>query len=119
MNTIGAMAKTTEESDRLREEFLKEIQTDGIKAEMYDEPIARLRVSLLDEDSIKQARYLERTRALTYLVEKRNNAEGKPESIKEIRHVRELTDEQLEKRLQEAAKPAHSEPEPKPDKILH
>ena len=115
------MAQRTRESEKKCEELLREIQADGLTAEQLDDPIARILQSLSDPGSIQEARYLERARAYAYLVDKRRLFEGKPDSIKEHRHVRELTDEQLEKRLKEELikHATHSEPEPKPDKILH
>ena len=101
--------------------MVRDIQADGLTAEQLDDPIARILESLSDPDSITEARYLERARAYAYLVDKRRLFEGKPDSIKEHRHVRELTDEQLQKAIQqETAKlEQHSEPKSEPDKIFH
>ena len=115
------MAYRTKESEEKCEELLRDIQADGLTAEQLDDPIARILESLSDNDSITEARYLERARAYVYLVDKRRLFEGKPESIKETRHVRELTDEQLNERIrEETAKLAtNSEPKSQSDKTIH
>ena len=119
--TIRAMAHRTKESEEKCEALLREIHADGLNAQQLDAPIARILESLSDHASIKEARYLERARAYAYLVDKRRLFEGKPESITEHRHVRGLTDQQLEERLKEetAKLQAHSESKSDSDKILH
>jgi len=112
------MADKTEESRKKFEELLREFVKGGPTPESLLEPLAKLTISLTDDESILQARYFERAKAHKELTNTYRTLKGEPNQRIEIHHVRDLTDEDLAKRLQAAeTKPAESESDS--DKTLH
>jgi len=112
------MAYRTKESEKSCEALLRDFIKDGPTPESLLEPLAKLTISLRDDESILQARYFERAKAHKELMNTYRTLKGEPNQRIEIHHVRDLTDEDLAKRLQAAeTKPAESKSES--DKTLH